>query len=91
MCSRCRDALAAAVAVVFIGCQREERAFREIAPASAPVNAVRMTPLQPGAATAQPGTGTEYIETAYSISQGQQLYLRFNCVGCHSHGGGGSG
>jgi cytochrome c oxidase cbb3-type subunit III len=35
--------------------------------------------------------GGAYAETAYAISQGQQLYARFNCVGCHAHGGGGMG
>lgn len=29
--------------------------------------------------------------SAYAIAQGKQLYLEFNCVGCHSMGGGGMG
>jgi cytochrome c oxidase cbb3-type subunit 3 len=32
-----------------------------------------------------------YDNNANAISQGQQLYLQMNCVGCHSHGGGGMG
>jgi cytochrome c oxidase cbb3-type subunit 3 len=32
-----------------------------------------------------------YEGNAYGISQGKQLYSQFNCVGCHSHGGGGMG
>jgi cytochrome c oxidase cbb3-type subunit 3 len=33
----------------------------------------------------------KYEENAYAVSQGQRLFSAFNCVGCHSHGGGGSG
>jgi cytochrome c oxidase cbb3-type subunit 3 len=33
----------------------------------------------------------EYANNAFHISQGQRLYSWFNCVGCHSHGGGGMG
>jgi cytochrome c oxidase cbb3-type subunit 3 len=32
-----------------------------------------------------------YEGNAYAISQGQQLYTKYNCVGCHFHGGGGIG
>ena len=32
-----------------------------------------------------------FENNAQAISQGQQLYLWMNCVGCHSHGGGGMG
>jgi cytochrome c oxidase cbb3-type subunit III len=32
-----------------------------------------------------------YDDNANAISQGQALYLQMNCVGCHSHGGGGMG
>ena len=32
-----------------------------------------------------------YDNNANAISQGQQLYMQMNCVGCHSHGGGGMG
>jgi len=32
-----------------------------------------------------------YEGNAYAISQGQQLYEQYNCVGCHFHGGGGIG
>lgn len=32
-----------------------------------------------------------YEGNAYAISEGQRLYQWFNCVGCHSHGGGGMG
>jgi cytochrome c oxidase cbb3-type subunit 3 len=32
-----------------------------------------------------------YDTNANAIAQGQQLYSWMNCVGCHSHGGGGMG
>ncbi len=32
-----------------------------------------------------------YDNNANDIAQGQQLYTQMNCVGCHSHGGGGMG
>ena len=32
-----------------------------------------------------------YEGNAYAISQGQQLFARYNCSGCHFHGGGGIG
>ena len=32
-----------------------------------------------------------YDNNANAIAQGQQLYMQMNCVGCHSHGGGGMG
>src|SRR5439155_11059933 len=32
-----------------------------------------------------------YEESAYQVSEGQKLYMSFNCVGCHFHGGGGIG
>jgi cytochrome c oxidase cbb3-type subunit 3 len=32
-----------------------------------------------------------YNYNAYAISEGKALYNQFNCVGCHSNGGGGMG
>src|SRR5690349_8368020 len=32
-----------------------------------------------------------YDNNANAISMGQTLYMQMNCVGCHSHGGGGMG
>lgn len=33
----------------------------------------------------------DYEENAYALSQGKQLFVQFNCVGCHGNGGGGIG
>jgi cytochrome c oxidase cbb3-type subunit 3 len=41
--------------------------------------------------TELPESPWRYDDNAYAISQGKQLYSFMNCVGCHSHGGGGMG
>lgn len=35
--------------------------------------------------------GEHYQLDAYDVAQGKQLFSWMNCVGCHSHGGGGMG
>jgi len=47
------------------------------------------TPTAGGRSDPAPDPRTaRYEANAYHISQGQQLYDRFNCTGCHAHGGG---
>jgi cytochrome c oxidase cbb3-type subunit 3 len=80
--------------VVFLAaCEREERRFREMPAATAHEGAVRVSELQPGPQV--PGVGDVdvqgYGSNAYAMSEGQQLYKWFNCVGCHANGGGGMG
>jgi cytochrome c oxidase cbb3-type subunit 3 len=36
-------------------------------------------------------TSIRYGKNAYALGQGQKLFHRMNCVGCHFHGGGGIG
>jgi cytochrome c oxidase cbb3-type subunit III len=85
-------ACALALVVVVAGCQREQRRFSEVAPASGRPDVIRMTGLQPGAA-AQPSASPRgpYEDNGWAIAQGQRLYSWYNCVGCHAHGGGGMG
>src|SRR4051794_20961511 len=80
-------------------CKREERGFEVNPPDAQTIYKVTVTDLHAGA-TSQPvlppppatmPVKNEYEENAYAISQGQQLYEKFNCVGCHAHGGGGMG
>ena len=90
-----RVSLLAGAALVLLAsaCDREERHSRAkplaenvpagespdtVFPAGAP-----LPPLDPRAAA--------YERNANALSQGQQLYSQMNCVGCHSHGGGGMG
>ena len=95
MSSRCRASFAfiAVAALVAGACNREERHSRakpigETVPAGEspdtiwPGGTVPQT-LDPRAAL--------YDDNAPAISQGQQLFTSMNCVGCHSHGGGGMG
>jgi cytochrome c oxidase cbb3-type subunit 3 len=84
--------VALACVLALTGCEREARRFSESASQSAPADAVRASPIQPGGGhqASLPGTNP-YEENAYAVSQGQRLYIAFNCVGCHSHGGGNSG
>lgn len=35
--------------------------------------------------------GDHYQQSAFDVAQGKRLYTWMNCVGCHSHGGGGMG
>jgi cytochrome c oxidase cbb3-type subunit 3 len=94
MSSLCRNSLAAiALVMLLCGCDREERQSRgkplgETAPIIASPDTIYPgntppPPLDPRAAA--------YDGNAFAIAQGQQLFSWMNCVGCHSHGGGGMG
>jgi cytochrome c oxidase cbb3-type subunit 3 len=72
-------------------CEREERRFREKPPAATPVKIVTQSDLQPGPAVPRVEGKNRAEENAYDVAQGKRLYEWFNCVGCHSHGGGGMG
>lgn len=86
-------ALAACV-LVLAGCKREVRdthpdpvggeipittALSEISPGGAPPVSVRTQ------------KGEQVEKNAYQLAQGKTLFTKMNCVGCHSHGGGGMG
>jgi cytochrome c oxidase cbb3-type subunit III len=92
-------ALLAAAVLLLAGCEREERRLRELPPATARPDGVRLSQLQPGPATRDrqvpapfdrngPATAGPYDGNAYGISEGKRLYEAFNCSGCHAHGGG---
>ena len=95
MSSLCRASLLclAAAALAVCGCDREEhhsgaKPVGETVPAGAST-----TTIFPGNSSAPPldYRAKLYDNNANAISQGQQLYTAMNCVGCHSHGGGGMG
>jgi len=86
-------ALMAVAALAIAACDREERHSR-----AKPIG--ETVPAGQSPDTIWPGAGTPpaldaraklYDNNAPAISQGQQLYSQMNCVGCHSHGGGGMG
>jgi cytochrome c oxidase cbb3-type subunit 3 len=72
------------------GCQREQRRFSEIAPAGGQPRVLDLGAVgdgqRPPAWQVSP-----YESNAWATSEGKQLYVSFNCVGCHAHGGGGMG
>ena len=85
--------LAAVAALPLGGCNREEHHDRakpigETVPAGESPDTIF-----PGSSTAPPldPRAALYDNNANAIAKGQQLYLQMNCVGCHSHGGGGMG
>ena len=80
-------------ALVLAGCDREDRHSR-----AKPVT--ETIPAGESPDTIYPGTGTAppldaraalYDNNAPALAEGQMLYTQMNCVGCHSHGGGGMG
>ena len=90
MSSRCRiRASAIALIALLAACGREDRELKANHPAKVPTVAEvhaeggRLPPLASQAAA--------YEGNANAIAQGQQLFAWMNCVGCHSHGGGGMG
>lgn len=92
MSSRCRNLLVAATLLVTVAaCDREDRRFRSSPPGSSPTDVVRLSTIQPGPAMMTSHVDNEYEENAYSVSQGQRLYVWYNCNGCHANGGGGMG
>ncbi|HZI99904.1 MAG TPA: c-type cytochrome [Gemmatimonadaceae bacterium] len=84
-------ALAFAVALIATGCRREERRFREVAPAATATSVATAVNLQPGPTYTVTKTNGPYQYNAYAISEGKALFNQFNCSGCHSMGGGGMG
>lgn len=81
-------------------CEREAREFRGEPPVASRITGqtTRLEPGRPGEVRVRPPvanvavrTTGPYDENAYGIAEGQRLYSWFNCVGCHSHGGGGMG
>jgi cytochrome c oxidase cbb3-type subunit III len=97
--------VAALLATAAFSCKREQRSFRVPPPVAElsediPYN----NPVRPGpTVAATPSTelpvnlarvihepyATQFPNNAQALSEGNQLYEAFNCVGCHAHGGGG--
>ena len=93
MCSRFRNSLLAfAMIAAMCGCDREERHSRA-KPIGETVPGASPDTLFPGAAAlpALDPRAALYANNAPAISEGQFLFTKMNCVGCHAHGGGGMG
>ena len=84
--------LGAALLTLLAGCHRETR--HQPPPATGtPAIAGSPDTIYPGNAS-PPGLdprAAAYEGNAPAIAKGQQLFTWMNCVGCHSHGGGGMG
>jgi cytochrome c oxidase cbb3-type subunit III len=93
MSSHCRNSLLALVAVTLLsGCDREKSDPRGT-PIAETVPSTNPDTVFPGGAKGGPldPRAAAYGRNAFAIAQGQQLFGTMNCVGCHSHGGGGMG
>lgn len=74
-----------------IGCDREQRNFRQATPSNAAATGVQMSDVAPGHTAERRPESYPYEYSAYAVSQGQSLYSAYNCIGCHANGGGGIG
>jgi cytochrome c oxidase cbb3-type subunit III len=77
--------------LVVAACEREARPFQDLSAASARTQKPLLSELYPGGQAPPAPENSPYQNNAYGISEGKRLYENFNCVGCHSHGGGGMG
>lgn len=95
MSSPCRASLLilGIAAVALLGCDREERHSRAKPIGETVPAATSPDTILPGGSRPMPfdARAAAYDNNGSAISQGQQLYNQMNCVGCHSHGGGGMG
>jgi len=78
-------------AIAISSCKREERGFRVQPPSAQFADLPVLTSFHVGPTTVATHVANPYEQNAYAMSQGKTLYLNFNCVGCHFHGGGGIG
>jgi cytochrome c oxidase cbb3-type subunit 3 len=76
-------------AAALCGCQREPS---EVAAAgAAPAVEVPIGPI-PGPAVQGPGNTNPYDQNPVALKEGRQLFVQYNCSGCHGgHAGGGMG
>jgi cytochrome c oxidase cbb3-type subunit III len=82
------------MALAVAGCEREERSFDGPPVNREPSAQVALSPLAPGGSSpsqARDDQAKKYENNAYHLSQGKSFFKQFNCNGCHSNGGGGSG
>lgn len=77
---------------IFSGsCRREDRRPKLDPPPPSVIQSTTLSDLQPGESSPLPAVQNPYEENAVALNEGKRLYGWFNCVGCHSNGGGGMG
>ena len=95
MSSRFRVSLAvlAGAALALGACDREEHHSRAKPVGETVPGGASPDPIFPGTSSPPPldARAKLYDNNANAIAMGQTLYTQMNCVGCHSHGGGGMG
>jgi cytochrome c oxidase cbb3-type subunit 3 len=80
--------------LLLAGCEREDREYRPDPIVTETSQKIALTTLSPGdtpPVTDLSDMGSQYTGNAYHVSQGKKWFSAFNCNGCHSNGGGGSG
>ncbi|HYC48899.1 MAG TPA: c-type cytochrome [Burkholderiales bacterium] len=77
--------------LLLVSCEREARRFQQPAPTAATPQAVPGSDIRAGAQPLTKATPNPAEQNAYAVAQGKRLFVWYNCVGCHAHGGGGSG
>jgi cytochrome c oxidase cbb3-type subunit III len=79
----------AALGCVLSGCGRPPG---EMAPSTSPPSLTAAVGPIPGSGGTGPNPQNPYAGDRETIGLGRQLFMRFNCAGCHGeHGGGGMG
>lgn len=94
MSSRFLTSLTAlALVISLVGCRREQRHVAGNPQVPSPPMAASPDTVFPGGSPVPPldKRAVAFEGNAAAIAKGQQLYTWMNCVGCHSHGGGGMG
>jgi cytochrome c oxidase cbb3-type subunit 3 len=74
----------------FASCKREQRQFTQ-PPSNYKSYDVTMSDIHPGAAGLQQPIQNPSDQRAFDTNQGKQLFVQYNCSGCHFNGGGGIG
>lgn len=90
---RAKLAILAVGALALAACDREEHHSRAKPIGETVPGGVSPPTIYPGG-TGEPALDPRaklYDNNAGAISTGQTLFMQMNCVGCHSHGGGGMG
>jgi cytochrome c oxidase cbb3-type subunit 3 len=91
MSRRCKTfavVLGVSLALASSACLREKREFPQDSTLS---QSVVLSELHPGGGATPSAPVIADERNAYSLSEGKTLYQSYNCIGCHSNGGGGMG
>jgi cytochrome c oxidase cbb3-type subunit 3 len=81
----------AACALLAASCEREARRYQEPAASAVTPKGSEGARLQAGGVMKAESSSNPAEANAYAVAQGKRLFGWYNCVGCHAHGGGGSG